>query len=275
MQVTSLGFRTDLALLQRAGSTIEDCGDHLVVRTPDNPAFYWGNFLLLDHIPAADRIQQWLERFVAALPDARHRTFGFDIPPETVTDMSGFADHGLDIEASTVMTATSVHAPAHPNHEATYRALESDNDWAQSVELQMACHDSDLHVGPHSDFVVRRAKSNRAVAAAGHGQWFGAFVDDTLVTQMGLVSASPGLARFQAVETHPDHRGRGLAGTLVHYVSGYGFRELGAKTLVMVADPDYLAIRVYRSVGFTDTESQLQVLRAPAEDKQATVEGPG
>jgi predicted GNAT family acetyltransferase len=66
------------------------------------------------------------------------------------------------------------------------------------------------------------------------------------------------LARFQSVETHPEFRGRGLAGTLVHHVSCYGFGELGAKTLVMVADPHYLAVRVYRSVGFLDRESQLQ-----------------
>jgi predicted GNAT family acetyltransferase len=84
---------------------------------------------------------------------------------------------------------------------------------------------------------------------------------------MGLVTAGRRLARFQAVETHPDHRGRGLAGTLVHHVSGYGFRELGADTLVMVADPGYHAIRVYRSVGFDDTESQLQAQRAPDGDR--------
>jgi 1-aminocyclopropane-1-carboxylate deaminase len=66
------------------------------------------------------------------------------------------------------------------------------------------------------------------------------------------------------VETHPDFRGRGLAGTLVHRVSGYGFDELGARTLVMVADPDYLAIRVYRSVGFADTEVQTQLRQVAA-----------
>jgi predicted GNAT family acetyltransferase len=81
---------------------------------------------------------------------------------------------------------------------------------------------------------------------------------------MGLFTASPGLARFQNVKTHPDARGRGLAGTLVHRVSRYGFDELGADTLVMVADPDYLAIRIYRSVGFADTERQLQAERKPA-----------
>jgi hypothetical protein len=49
----------------------------------------------------------------------------------------------------------------------------------------------------------------------------------------------------------------------VHHVSRYGFDELGARTLVMVADPEYLAIRVYRSVGFETTETQLQAERPP------------
>ena len=52
MDVESLGYRTDLALLRLGGSTIEDRGDHLVVRSPYNPTFYWGNFLLLEHVPA-------------------------------------------------------------------------------------------------------------------------------------------------------------------------------------------------------------------------------
>jgi len=46
-----------------------------------------------------------------------------------------------------------------------------------------------------------------------------------------------------------------------------GTLEIGARTLVMVADPDYHAIRVYRAVGFDGTESQLQAQRAPAGDR--------
>src|SRR4051794_27762219 len=79
----------------------------------------------------------------------------------------------------------------------------------------------------------------------------------------GARKAGPGLARFRLVETDPAYRARGLAGTLVHHVSEYGFGELGATTLVMVADPDYLAVRIYRSVGFDDTETQLQAERGP------------
>jgi predicted GNAT family acetyltransferase len=80
---------------------------------------------------------------------------------------------------------------------------------------------------------------------------------------MGLVDAGDRLARFQSVETHPGHRGQGIAGTLVHRVAAYGFDEIGARTLVMVADPDYLAIRVYRSVGFADTETQTLLEQRP------------
>jgi predicted GNAT family acetyltransferase len=105
-------------------------------------------------------------------------------------------------------------------------------------------------------FATQRALDDRALCEAGHGVWWGAFVDGRLASVMGLVDAGGGLARYQSVETHPEFRGRGLAGTLVHRVAAYGFDEMGARTLVMVADPEYLAIRIYRSVGFDGTETQ-------------------
>jgi ribosomal protein S18 acetylase RimI-like enzyme len=262
VDVTSLGFQTDIALLKLAGSTVEDRGDHLVVRSPGNPSFYWGNFLLLDHVPDAHLVAEWLERFEAAFPEARHRAFGFDLPHGTVVGVAGFAERGLEVEVSSVMTASVVHPPPHPNEEAVCRPLEFDSDWSQSVELNLACYDSDKSAS-HRAFVQGRARSNRSLVTDGHGQWFGAFIGDALVAQMGIVSATPSLARFQSVESHPDYRGRGLAGTLAHHVSRYAFEELGAQTLVMVADPEYLAIRIYRALGFSESERQLQAERAP------------
>lgn len=262
MNLTSLGYRTDLALLRLAGSEIEDRGDHVVVRSPHNPAHWWGNFLLLASTPRSDETDLWLDRFASAFPQAQHLAFGVDGTAGRTSDLAGLTDRGLSVEAQTVMTATDVHAPPHPNHDATYRMLGSDDDWQQSVELRVACNDTVEPAG-YADFAARRAQSNRGLVEAGHGGWFGAFLDGRLVAQMGMVTASPGLGRFQSVETHPEFRGRGLAGTLVHHVSQYGFGELGARTLVMVADPEYLAIRVYRAVGFTDTERQLQAERPP------------
>lgn len=262
MDVTSLGYRTDLALLQMGGSVIDDRGDHLMIRSPHNPTHWWGNFVLVSGVPPARDQDRWLDVFHAEFPAARHQALGFDAVTGRVDDLRGFAERGLRVEASTVMRATSVHAPARANAEATYRTLGSDDDWAQSVDLRMACND-DEDPATYQDFATRHTATHRATVDGGHGEWWGAFVDGRLVTQMGLLAASPGLARFQSVETHPDFRGRGLAGTLVHRVSRYGFEDLGAETLVMVADPEYLAIRIYRSVGFTDSEVQLQAERAP------------
>ena len=66
------------------------------------------------------------------------------------------------------------------------------------------------------------------------------------------------------METHPAARRRGLAGTLV-WQAGAAAIAAGTRTLVMVADPGEVAIRVYRAVGFTETESQLGFIRRPAE----------
>jgi ribosomal protein S18 acetylase RimI-like enzyme len=262
MDIQGLGWRTDLALLEISGSVLEDRGDHVVVRTLDNPTFWWGNFVLLAGPPAdAADARQWLGVFEAEFPVAEHRTFGIDGTRGSAADASAFAALELETEVSSVMTATSVHRPPRPNREATYRPLESDADWEQQVELTMAGET----VGYDLEFSAGRANQHRRLAEAGHGQYWGAFEDGRLLSSMGLFRASPGLARFQTVKTHPDARGRGLAGTLVHEISRFGFGDLGAETLVMVADPEYLAIRVYRGVGFADTEVQIGVERKPAE----------
>ena len=268
----SLGFRTDLALLRLGGSTVTDRGDHLVVHTPDNPTFWWGNFLLLPAPPHVEDLDGWLDRFAAEHPTARHIALGFDgtstVPADELLTHLRSPDRGFTVETSTVMTATTVHPPAHPTADAVVRTLESEDDWAQSVEVRLACDAEDVEAGTfgsadHRPFVVARAATARALCTAGHARWFGAFLGDRLVSQLGLVDAGDGLARFQSVETAPDARGRGLAGTLVYHASLVGLHEMGARTLVMVADPDYLAIRLYRSVGFAGTEAQTQASRPP------------
>ena len=257
MDVVSLGYRTDLALLAAGGSVVEDHGDHLVVRSPHNPTHWWGNFLLLDRPPHPDDAARWLDRFVAAFPQADHVCFGVDGTDGRVGDLAAWGAAGLVVEAHAVTTASSVRPPPRLA-SALCRPLASDVDWAQSVELRVRCHDGPEDEVAFRAYAAAQAQTRRELVEAGRGRWYGAFVGDRLVCQMGLVEAGPGLARFQSVETDPDHRRRGLAGTLVARVSRYGFDELGARTLVMVADPAYHALDLYRSLGFAVTQTQLQ-----------------
>lgn len=72
VELTSLGYQTDLAVLWLGGTQVEDRGDHLVVRSPHNPTHWWGNFLLLAQVPAPEASKSWLDRFAATFPAAEH-----------------------------------------------------------------------------------------------------------------------------------------------------------------------------------------------------------
>ncbi len=261
MDVRSLAFRTDLAILQWAGAELADHGSRLVVRTPANPTYHWGNFYLLDRPPTASAVDGLIAAYDADFPDSTHRAFGVDGTADLRASLRPLISAGLVLENSTVMTASAVHPPPRPQGSAEYRMFDSGNDWEQKVDLAMAVHQDEFESEAYREFAVRKAAHDRSICEAGHGAWWGAFIDGRLVSVMGIIDAGGGLARYQSVETHPDFRGRGLAGTLVHRVGQYAFDERGARTLVMVADPDYLAIRVYRSVGFDDTEVQTQLIQ--------------
>jgi len=64
------------------------------------------------------------------------------------------------------------------------------------------------------------------------------------------------VARFQSVGTNPAYRRRGACGTLVHATSTWARAKMGARTLVLVADPDEHARGIYESVGYKVTEQQ-------------------
>jgi ribosomal protein S18 acetylase RimI-like enzyme len=259
VEVRSLGYRTDLAILALEGSQVIDRGDHLVIRTPGSPDYWWGNFLLLPGLMPGSG-STWMARFAAEFPDARHVALGLDETDPGTVDPGELA--GMTMERNAVMTATTVHAPPRRNTEAVVRALEGDADWRQSLELAAALYADEP--GGAAGFLTSRAAAKRALTEAGHGAWFGAFLDGTLVSQLGLITGAAGLARYQSVETHPAARRRGLAGTLV-WQAGTAALTAGTTTLVMVADPEDAAIRVYRSVGFTVTEPQLSFIRPPAD----------
>jgi len=112
MDVTSLGYRTDLMMLALQGADILDRGDHLVVRTPEQPTFHWGNFLLLfADPPTTEDADRWQHLFVDEFPAAEHMTFGLDTTDGTTGDLSGFAAAGITAERSVVLTASGVHPP--------------------------------------------------------------------------------------------------------------------------------------------------------------------
>ncbi len=257
MRIKSLGFRTDVALRALEGAEVVDRGDHLVVRSPDNPGFWWGNFLLLDAPPGPGTAAAWLARFAAEFPAARHVAVGVDHPGEDAAIPADFLAAGLTAEYGTVLTCAAVRPPPQPNLVAEIRRLESEADWQQSLDLGVRCYGEDAA----GEYMLRRIAARRRLTRVGHGAWFGAFTGGRLMAQLGMCDAGGGFARYQDVETDPAARRQGLAGTLVWHAGRYGRDVLGASTLVIVADPADVAIRVYRACGLAAAEAQLSLER--------------
>jgi hypothetical protein len=236
VDVTSLGFQTDLMVRGLEGSEIIDHPDHVTVRSPANPEFWWGNFVLLPTQAAHGPARPWLELFRAEFPGAGHLALGVDGTGGPGSDLHSFAETGLEVNRESVLTAPALREPPRPNRDAEYRPLAGDSDWRQAVELQAT---SDAAGGGPATraFTEARYAARRRATEAGHGAWFGAFRNGELLAQLGIFALGP-LARYQDVGTHPAAQRQGLAGTLVWVAGQYALGQLGARTLVILADPE-------------------------------------
>lgn len=245
-----------------AGSSVTDRGRYLVVRSPHNPLFHWGNFLLFRSTPEAAEIGEWIGAFVEEFPDATHVALGVD-GTAGLEPGSYLASTGLDIERDVVLSSRGLRRPPPPSEGTTVREIRSDDDWNQVLDLRLEVSRDD---GPlpeeHGLFLERSSDEARTLVAAGHGAYFGAFSDDRLCSMVGIISDGGRVARFQNVATRADHRRRGLARGLVARAGEFGRLELGAQTLVIVADAGGPAAELYRSVGFRDTEFQIGLSRS-------------
>ena len=275
MAPRSLGWRTDL-IFARFDGKVEERADHLVIRTPHNPSFWWGNFLLYDHAPRPGDAAAWVQRFDAEIasrqPESRHVTFGIDSAAPLALP-ADFAQAGFTLFSSTVLTMRreQLRAPSRLlDDRFRIDVLRLPGQAAAAVDLQVES-DAGHSEGPaaYRLFRARQMRRYETMERAGMGHWFGVFARDesgaeALVANCGLFHA-PGasLGRFQHVETHPAWRRRGLCSWLIHTVCRHGLERMGLETLVIVADPDDIAIGVYESLGFARGASTWHLERAP------------
>jgi len=248
-----LGWHTDLAVRRAGGSLIEEHRDHVVVRTPTNPVFHWGNFVLVTDPGAVDDADRWVPRFEEEFPDAPHRAIGLVAEPQ---DDSGWYALGLVVEHEDVLATRTCPPPAPLADGYLVRRLSDPDDWSQSTDIE-------IEEFPGDEEFQRRAAATRAeMSASGQAGWFGAFRDDVLAAQLGIVDCGDGVARYQAVLTGDGHRRQGLASHLIGVAARWA-ADRNARAWVIIADADSLASRLYQSRGFAPTERSAQAYRRP------------
>jgi RimJ/RimL family protein N-acetyltransferase len=271
----SLGWRTDL-IFARFDGQVSDRGDHLRVLTPANPAFWWGNFLLFRHGPGPGDLARWMalfeEEIVSPQSASRHRAFGVDTR-QPLTLPPDFAAAGFSLSEAAVLTLTrdQLRAPRKaPPAGVAFRVLTLPGDSPAIVDKQLAVNEAHAALAGYRLFAQRQMQRYAAMQRAGLGHWFGLLAQGAgrpvLAASCGLfrdLARGDGLGRFQFVSTHPAWRRRGLCTALVQAACRQGFETMGLRTLVMVADPEDVAIGIYESLGFQRGASTWQFERPP------------
>ncbi|HZW03289.1 MAG TPA: hypothetical protein VFF68_05150 [Anaerolineaceae bacterium] len=255
MDIRSLGYRTEL-IFPRFDGEITEREDYWVIRTPSNPTFFWGNYLLYKQPPAEGDYARWRAAFareIGVQPQVNHVVFGVDAIDGQPGAVQPFLDAGFTLFETVVLTASAVQPPPRLNHEVSVRRLVEDWEWQQAIENQTADRPEGHSEGAYRIFQERRFARYRKMTAAGLGYWFGAFLGETMVADLGIYRDRE-IGRFQTVETLLAFRRRGICGTLVYTAARCAFEEMGLRTLVMLADEHYFAAGIYESVGFQRTE---------------------
>jgi ribosomal protein S18 acetylase RimI-like enzyme len=142
------------------------------------------------------------------------------------------------------------------------RTLKTEADWEQAVANQVVCREPGFEEDAYRELQKQQMARYRKMVASGHGDWYEAFIGGQLVADLGLFHYE-GVGRFQSVETHPDFRRRGIAGTLIFRAGRQAKADYDLHTLVIVAEQASSAARLYESLGFRLTEKQVGLERWP------------
>lgn len=255
MNVRSLGRQTDFIFSRFAGS-VEDKGPYVVIKTPSNPGYHWGNYILFDRPPRRGDLLEWKSLFDKEFPDyiePHHYTFTWETDPETNGNYQEFLADGFEFESAVILTANQLNQPKHLNNEVSIKKIETKQEWEDVIQLQILCADKRFLNEGYKSFKRNQMQHYQEMKHAGLGNWFGAYIGEKLVGDLGVFCQEK-LARFQNVGTHPQFRHQGICGTLVYMAGQVALREYGVETLVMEADAEYHAARIYESVGFEKSE---------------------
>lgn len=266
----SAGWQAHCVASAADGAEFTPRDDALVLRTPANPGYYWGNCLLLPHAPRDADLAHWCARFAAALPAAQHVAIGFDAPMQA-EPLPAWQAAGFEIEDTAVLELEpdGLAAPVAPRlaGRVEIRSLHLPAESEAVVDLQVVSDE-----GQHAEVGYRRYRSRAMAAVAGWqargvGDWFAAWVNGAMVAHCGLVHDGH-IGSLQHVETHPQWRRRGLCRALVQAACHQGFVRWGLQRLVVGADTNDVAIGIYRGLGFRDIGGYWHAQRRHPEDRR-------
>jgi ribosomal protein S18 acetylase RimI-like enzyme len=260
VEIRSLLTATDVDVLPDT-SIVVDRGEYVVVRTPTNPTYFWGNFLMWRRAPEPGDRERWERAFAeefGSQRESRHVSLCWDLPGQDGA-FEQFVEAGYCPDRAVALVAEPDELVDHPraNRDVSVRALDIDGDeelWAAVVELQVDSREEGHSEASYRRFVTARMEDRRVRFREGDGAWFVAQLPSGEVAASCGVVVTQGRGRYQAVDTAIAHRRLGIARRLVSEAGHVAVARFGARQLVIGADAEYHALALYESLGFTVRE---------------------
>jgi ribosomal protein S18 acetylase RimI-like enzyme len=250
----SIAFATDVAARLAEGGSVEAGDGYRIVRTPGNPAFRWGNFVLADPDRDLADPEAWARVHRRAFPGLPFTTVGIDAA-DARFDEGAWLGAGFTLERSVVLRAD---AAAVARTDPDVQEIDGTADWADVLAIPLEEDAGDAEQG---EFERIRVGAERRSVEAGRAAWLGLREGRRVVSALGILPAPGGVGRYQNVGTLAAYRRRGHAGRLLRAAAALAAARWGCDALVIVADADGPAIGLYRRLGFADAETQVQLTR--------------
>lgn len=248
-------FLQAILLKDRQTAHVTDKGFYIVVRTPDRPDYFWGNYIIMSSAPPPNSYSHWLAIFESEIGPKSQTgfvTITWDSPTEQ-GHSAQFTDKDFTLQTSIILSTSRVHTPPKSNPHITIRPLQSESDFAQVINVLFTLDWQYSSNEGQIKFLKDSAKRFRKLIDAGTAISIGAFLSNKLTAVIEMYYNDT-LCVFDSVVTHRENRRQGICSSLVHYASQYALSQLNCQTLILEADKEYHAAKIYESIGFRPTE---------------------
>jgi ribosomal protein S18 acetylase RimI-like enzyme len=248
---TSLFLRSEF-IFWSEHSAIEDVGDAMVIVTPQNPYWRWGNLIVLKKPPRREDVDRWRELYEKKIAPNQVNPNRIIMWDETGADSAAIEEYkkdNLKFSPFDILTLKSLLQPKNLNDRIAIKEIgDRDEEWNEAIEANVESFGAS-DTPDYRHYAERRMADHRSLIANGRGRWYAARADGEFAGSLGFF-AGDDLCRFQEVAVRPKFQRQGIASALVYHAASVAREEYPNNPQVIVADPNGSAIGVYRRIGF-------------------------
>ncbi len=240
----------------------------IAYKTPSRSDYWWGAYLVSrEEITNANlglALREWEIR-LGSLADIKKKIIQWEVPidhfPTDAAELASVFDVPPEsVSINSVLVATASTMPPHePLSALTLEEARSGNDFDEIMRMSLADLESTPESPATEDFLRWKHGQFCNAVSNGEGKWWMLKHNGEFVANCGLFTCGQ-TARFREVTTHPRWRRHGFARALCHLVLVEGFKDSIIERVVIVAEHNSSAERIYKSVGFSPCSFQIALV---------------